>query len=322
MKKTVSLLLSGALIAASLLSVGAASPSDFSDMPDDWSTKALTAAVENGLLTGSDGQILPKDNLTRAQMATIIVRAFNASSSDSLAGFTDVPADSWYFPYMQKAVAMKVFTGDGSGLLTPEANITREQVFVVLARAFGLSSSGTSSLDKFSDRQDIASWAAPYAAALVEKGYVNGSNGMLNPKSNITRAEFAQIMYNMVSAYIDTPQTITGTYAGNVIIRSSNVTVAASAKIGGVLVVCEGCSKIRVENKASAGAILDATGEVTYGISDNGSGNSGSNSENSGSGEDIFWVVNPGEGTSPSGDGSDHIGDDNSDEGWSEIYRP
>ena len=104
MKKILSIVLGGLLAASAVFSASAATVDEFSDMPNDWSTPALTAAVENGLLTGSDGLILPKDNLTRAQMATIIVRAFAASSKDDLAGFTDVPASKWYFEYMQKAV--------------------------------------------------------------------------------------------------------------------------------------------------------------------------------------------------------------------------
>ena len=50
----------------------------FPDMPNDWSTQALQNAVENGLLSGSGGKILPNEYLTRAQLATIICHAFNA----------------------------------------------------------------------------------------------------------------------------------------------------------------------------------------------------------------------------------------------------
>ena len=54
----------------------------FKDMPVKgfWSTTALKAAVSNGLLNGfteKDGSyIKPDDALTRAQMATIVNRAF------------------------------------------------------------------------------------------------------------------------------------------------------------------------------------------------------------------------------------------------------
>lgn len=314
MKKTISLLLSGVLLAASIGTVHAASPSDFSDMPDDWSTPALTAAIDNGLLSGSDGKILPKDYLTRAQMATIIVRAFGAVSETSMSSFKDVPQDSWYYSFMQKAVAMKVFTGDGSGYLTPEANITREQVFVVLSRAFDLTATGgTACLDKFTDKGDIAAWAAPYAAALVEKGYVNGSNGCLYPKNNITRAEFAQIMYNIVSAYIGDGQTVNSEYDGCVIVRGANVTFTETAKVSGTLVVGESSSNVRVVDKTRIAAIVDTKNSVLYGKAPVTSGDDGKTDSDK-KDDDIFWVI-PGGDTGTSDPGND-------DDGWSNIYRP
>lgn len=35
-------------------------------------------------------------------------------------------------------------------------------------------------------------------AAMVENGYLNGANGRLNPQADMTRAEFAQLMGNIV----------------------------------------------------------------------------------------------------------------------------
>ena len=71
--------------------------------------------------------------------------------------------------------------------------ITREQAFAVLARAFVLEAEDTDALNTFPDKGEVSSWAANAVAALVENGYVTGSNGKLNPKSQITRAEFATI---------------------------------------------------------------------------------------------------------------------------------
>lgn len=309
MKKIVSLLLGALLAASAAVTVSAANVSDFSDMPDDWSTAALTAAVENGLLTGSDGMILPKDNLTRAQMATIIVRAFNASKTSSLSGFTDVPADAWYYEYMSKAVAMGVFAGDGSGLLTPESNITREQVFIVLARTLALPAGDASVLDRFSDKDEVSSWAVDYAAALVGGGYVNGSDGYLNPKGNITRAEFAQIMYNMFKTYIDVPQTLTGEYEGNVVIRCSNVTIGATAHIVGNLIICENCDNVSwVDRYRITGSIIDHRDVKPADKKD----------------DVIYWqIVDGGSSNSSSPFDGSHVGQgDPNEEGWSDTYRP
>ena len=45
-----------------------------------WATEALNAAVKNQILYGrEDGNLDPEANLTRAEMAAIIVRAFGAN---------------------------------------------------------------------------------------------------------------------------------------------------------------------------------------------------------------------------------------------------
>lgn len=297
----------------------------FTDMPDDWSTAALTAAVENGLLNGSGGKILPKDNLTRAQMATIIVRALNGQSTTALTDFSDVPADAWYHEYMQKAVYMEVFKGDGTGLLKPDDNITREQVFAVIARAFKLEGADASVLDTFDDKADNSEWAIPTTAAMVENGYIKGSGGALNPKAYITRAEFAQIMHNIVKTYIDEPQILKGKYEGNVIIRCSGVTLASDVEITGSLVVCEGSNNITIIPGAKAEGLIDnrtqtekSTGSGTI----ESSATSTTTPEVSG---DNFWQVGP---ITPSSPAPEQPGEEpdepeyDSDEGWSDIYRP
>ena len=331
MKKIISLLLSGLLAASAVISVSAAGASDFSDMPDDWSTPALTAAVENGLLTGSDGLILPKDNLTRAQMATIIVRAFAAESKDDLNGFTDVGSEKWYFEYMQKAVAMGVFTGDGSGLLTPDNNITREQVFTVLARAFKLENGDEKVLEKFADAGDVSSWAKGYTAALVAGGYVNGSDGRLNPKNNITRSEFAQIMYNMIKGYIDESTTVSGEINGSIVVRASNVTIAKDAVIKGNLVLAEGCTGIKIEDGANITNIIDNRKDKTELTPEDTTTEKADDKKNPD--EDVFFwgedndkpgTTTPTTPSTPSDPSTPDISvdDDISDDGWSGIYKP
>ena len=76
----------------------------FEDMPQDWSTEALENAIENGLLNGSNGKILPNDNLTRAEMAAIINRSFKSHKEASLEEFKDVLPEAWYYKEMAKAV--------------------------------------------------------------------------------------------------------------------------------------------------------------------------------------------------------------------------
>ena len=242
------------LIGAMLLSTNAfaAVPSDFSDFPTDWSAPAMTHAVQNGLLNGSDGKILPKGLLTRAQMATMVNRAFASSAKASLTSFTDMVPGVWHYDEMAKSVQMGVFQG-ADGKLSPNDPITREQAFAVLARAFGLADGKASSLDKFSDGAQVSSWAKGAVAALVEQGYVSGADGALNPQSYITRAEFAQVMDPLVAAYAD-QDLKDQTVEGNLILRSNNTLENVTVK--GDLILADGVSAASLKNVTVTGRLV------------------------------------------------------------------
>lgn len=242
------------LIGAMLLSTNAfaAVPSDFSDFPTDWSAPAMTHAVQNGLLNGSDGKILPKGLLTRAQMATMVNRAFASSAKASLTGFTDMLPGVWHYDEMAKAVQMGVFQG-ADGKLSPNDPITREQAFAVLARAFGLADGKASSLDKFSDGTQVSSWARGAVAALVEQGYVTGADGALNPQSYITRAEFAQVMDALVAAYAD-QDLKDQTVEGNLILRTNSTLENVTVK--GDLILADGVSAASLKNVTVTGRLV------------------------------------------------------------------
>lgn len=242
------------LIGAMLLSTNAfaAVPSDFSDFPTDWSAPAMTHAVQNGLLNGSDGKILPKGLLTRAQMATMVNRAFASSAKASLTSFTDMVPGVWHYDEMAKSVQMGAFQG-ADGKLNPNDPITREQAFAVLARAFGLADGKASSLDKFSDGTQVSSWARGAVAALVEQGYVTGADGALNPQSYITRAEFAQVMDALVATYAD-QDLKAQTVEGNLILRTNSTLENVTVK--GDLILADGVSAASLKNVTVTGRLV------------------------------------------------------------------
>ena len=240
-KKPIAFVCAAALLLSPTGALGA-SPSDFVDFPNDWSTGAMTAAVDNGLLGGVDGEhIAPQGVLTRAQMAAIINRAFGAEKTASLTGYTDVAANAWYATDMAKAVQMGTFSGSGNGLLEPDRAITREEAFSVLARAFALSAGDGAALNDFTDGAQVSAWARGSVSAMVAGGYVNGSDGnRLNPQQSITRAEFAAVMSNLVAQYIDADSTLNRSLEidGNVIVRG-NVDLSGYTINGDVIIADE-----------------------------------------------------------------------------------
>lgn len=231
MNKISKLLISG-LISVSVFMPTFAYAAEFSDMPDNWTTGALERAVENGLLNGADGKIMPDDNITRAQMAAIIVRAFGADKESDISAFSDVSADKWYYSEFAKAVNMNAFGGTDDGKLNPDNFITYEECFTVVSRVFGLraivNDAGEEvfdSLDKFSDSDMVHDWAKTYMSKVVGNGYWDGIDNKLKPRDYITRAEFAVLMDNMVQSYITTPGEYTEIPDGNVLIKTDGVTL-------------------------------------------------------------------------------------------------
>lgn len=239
-----------AVLAISMLFTAAVS-ADFPDMPsDEQAAKAITNAVSNGILSGyDDGLVRPDANITRAEMASIITRAFGASKEADISDFSDVPIDMWYHSAFSKAYAMGAFSGDDQKRMNPQNNITFQECFTILSQVFDLlppytvvrDNSATfsentvftpansrlydvSCLNKYADGSSVADWAKVFVAGVVANGGWDGDeNGNLSPADYISRGQFAQVMDNIVKNYIDTPGTYTELPAGNTMIRCNDV---------------------------------------------------------------------------------------------------
>ena len=251
-KQSLALLLAGAMLLPT--NAFAADLSQYKDFPSDWSAKSLEQAIDDGLLNGSNGQINAKGLLTRAQMAAIVARAFGAVKTASLSSYKDVLPSAWYYSDMGKAVQMQAFQG-ADGLLYPNDPITREEAFTVLARAFALADGSSSALSAFSDSASVSSWAKGSVAALVENGYVDGANGRLNPKSNITRAEFSKVITGMAASYVGAESVSGKTVEGNVIVRESGASLSGMT-INGDLIIADSADKVSLDNVKVTGRIV------------------------------------------------------------------
>lgn len=261
-KNTIAMVLAGAMLLPS--NAFAADLSQYRDFPNDWSAKSLEQAIDDGLLNGSNGMIDAKGLLTRAQMAAIVSRAFGAAKTASLDDYRDILPSAWYYSDMGKAVKMGAFQG-ANGLLNPDAPITREEAFTVLARAFALEGGGSATLKDFVDGGTVSSWASESVAALVAGGYVNGANGMLNLKNNITRAEFAKVITGMAASYVGAEGVSGKTVEGNMIVRESDASLSGMT-INGDLIIADSADKVSLDNVKVTGRIVIRGGADAVGI--------------------------------------------------------
>ncbi len=181
---------------------------DAYDIPQDWSHDALVFAVENDILRGDHmGDLLPDKNITRGEMAAVLVRLLGATIEGDISAFQDIPADAWYVKELSIAVAAGIMTGESPQRMNPEGYITREQAATVLCRSFAIASEGREGYCSFTDSAEIAAFAQDHVSALKEFGILLGyEDGSFRPKAYITRAEVAQLIYKAIDCIADTPE--------------------------------------------------------------------------------------------------------------------
>ena len=199
-------LLSGVLCTSVLLSsqAYAAASADYSDFPQNWSKDAMEFAVKNNFITGvSQDKIAPKAALTRAQLAAILSRVMKTGAGDVsvLDNFTDADKNAWYASAMAKAVELNILYGDGDSIY-PDRPVTRQELFAILVRAFSVTGGDESTLASYNDAGSISSWAKAAISAMIAQGYASGyEDKTLRPAQQVTREEFAQLLYRMQEFY-------------------------------------------------------------------------------------------------------------------------
>ena len=234
---------------------------DFRDFDRSaWYAEAVSAAVDNGLLYGKSSTTLdPNGDMTRAEMAAIINRSFGCYKTADISQYKDVSKSKWYYKDVALAVQMGTYNGRSSSAMAPDAPISRQEAMTVVARALELDydSYSKTDLSAFSDRSEIYNWALPYVRAMVGAGYIHGRGKILAPLDNITRAEFAQIFYNIIGTYIVSKGTYDKDIKGSVLIRTDDVTLKNMTVDGDLIVGCGTADgKITLDNVTVKGRLL------------------------------------------------------------------
>ena len=225
-----------------------------------WYAEAVSAAVDNGLLYGKSSTIIdPNGDMTRAEMAAIINRSFGCYAKADISKYKDVPKDKWYFEDVAMAVQMGTYNGRSNTAMAPDAPITRQEAMTVVARALALDydSYSKTELTQFSDAGKVSTWALPYVRAMVGADYIHGRGKILAPQDNITRAEFAQIFYNIIGTYIVSKGSYDKDMKGNVLIRTNDVELKNMTVDGDLIIGCGAADgKITLDNVTVTGRLL------------------------------------------------------------------
>lgn len=155
-----------------------------------WALASVQAAYSQGLMKGvSETELVfaPKQKITRAEFAALLLRLAGEAPADSPAAsvFSDVKAGSWYYGTVLKAKELGIISGVSDTVFNPDGYITRQDMAVMIMRAFKLDSSGTAGA--FTDESRISSYALSAVRTVSQLGYMSGYNGAFDPAAAVTR---------------------------------------------------------------------------------------------------------------------------------------
>ncbi|HWQ51623.1 MAG TPA: S-layer homology domain-containing protein, partial [Terriglobales bacterium] len=137
-RKTLAILLALAMIFGMLPAGTLALDSPgYDDIAGHYAAGQIEKWSDYGVLQGDGRLFLPDSPVTRAQMATVLVRLLGLTeTSDEV--FSDMIPGAWYAGALLKCAAAGIFEGNGDGTIGPNDPLTREQAAVILSRAFDI----------------------------------------------------------------------------------------------------------------------------------------------------------------------------------------
>ncbi len=172
----------------------------YADLPSShWAYPAVIKLSDKGIMSGYDKKFRPDDGLLREECVKIIVCAFGYGEDESGSlNFDDVDRGHWAYKYILSAYQNKIIKGISENLFGTGEKITREDFAVMIYNALWRTERDGAA-DNFADADEISDYAKDAVEYLKANGIVKGrENNMFFPKDGITRAEAAQIIYNVL----------------------------------------------------------------------------------------------------------------------------
>ena len=166
----------------------------------DWFYGDVEYVYEKGIMAGTSANTFdPNSQLTRGMIVTILYRMDKEPAVSGASKFADVNASQWYGNAVIWAAASGIVSGYSDTSFGPNDAITREQLAAILYR-YAVHSGMTAvtleeNLSGFADADQISSYAVQAMNWAVGKGLLKGSDGLLMPKAQASRAQVAAILH-------------------------------------------------------------------------------------------------------------------------------
>ncbi len=179
----------------------------FSDMKNHWAKDAVNYLYDKGIVSGieNNGELFynPNNLMTRIEFSSLISKYLDIDTNE----FENVKLEyhdkgslaPWMLPYAKAMTKLGIINGIDGNFKANEL-LTRAQAATIIGRITP-EEENLSDFD-FSDKNNVPEWAYNHFAKLIQNGVINGyDDNTLKPNNNVTRAEAAKIIYNLVNNY-------------------------------------------------------------------------------------------------------------------------
>lgn len=164
------------------------------DIAGHWAENNIQELVALGAISGyPDGTFKPDNNITRAEFATVLVKAFQLEPQSGKI-FKDT-AGHWAQETISTAASYGIVSGYSADTFGPDDLITREQMAVMVVKAAKLTPAAVEL--SFTDSAGISEWAREAMTTAVANGIINGyPDNTVRPQGSATRAEAVTVIVN------------------------------------------------------------------------------------------------------------------------------
>ncbi len=181
----------------------------YSDMEEThWAYKQIKTLSDSGVLVGyPDGTFKPDENVTRAEFASMAIKALGQEHTNIAqpVSFTDIDSSFWAYDAIQKAVYFDLISNEkDTDTFRPEDSVSRAETITIAVNALTTEQiSEQKAKDILKSYKDFADIPSNFIITAGKAEILNmitiepGRKGYLDASRPATRAEVAAILYNM-----------------------------------------------------------------------------------------------------------------------------
>ena len=169
--------------------------SDMSDKPNEMKN-AVGFLADKGIVEGiGENQFMPDNRISRAEIATMLMRLAGIAEGDTYCGLSDVTENDWYLKTVNAAVSAGLIEGYDDNTFRGGNAVTRNEFVAIMARIFQKETGKMVPNLALTYTDNIADWVEDYVRILkAEDIILDRTDGIFYGDALVSRGDAAIMM--------------------------------------------------------------------------------------------------------------------------------